>query len=58
MNYTVYQIVNIICFCTKCILWSSYQRNCIVLRQLCEWKGINILEVEACDDHGYLLIEF
>ena len=23
----------------------------MILRQLCEWKGINILEAEVCVDH-------
>ena len=26
-------------------------------RQLCEWKGINILEAEVCVDHIHVLIE-
>ena len=28
-----------------------------ILRQLCEWKGINILEAEVCVDHVHMLIE-
>ena len=28
-----------------------------ILRQLCEWKGINILEAEVCVDHIHMLIE-
>lgn len=28
-----------------------------ILRQLCEWKGVNILEAEACPDHIHLLVE-
>ena len=27
-----------------------------ILRQLCEWKGIKILEAEACPDHIHMLV--
>ena len=28
-----------------------------ILRQLCEWKGVKIIEAEACPDHIYLFVE-
>lgn len=28
-----------------------------ILRQLCEWKGVNVLEAEACPDHIHMLVE-
>ena len=28
-----------------------------ILRSLCEWKGVNILEAEACPDHIHLFVE-
>ena len=28
-----------------------------ILRQLCEWKGINIIEAEMCSDHLHMLVE-
>ena len=28
-----------------------------ILRQLCEWKGINIIEAEMCADHVHMLVE-
>ena len=28
-----------------------------MLRQLCEWKGINIVEAEVCVDHVHMLVE-
>ena len=28
-----------------------------ILRQLCEWKGVNILEAEVCIDHVHILLE-
>ena len=28
-----------------------------ILRQLCEWKGVNIIEAEVCVDHIHMLLE-
>lgn len=28
-----------------------------ILRQLCKWKGVKILEAEVCPDHVHMLIE-
>ena len=28
-----------------------------ILRKLCEWKGVNIVEAECCPDHIHMLIE-
>ena len=28
-----------------------------ILRQLCEWKVVNIIEAEACPDHIHMLVE-
>ncbi len=28
-----------------------------ILRELCQWKGINIIEAEVCSDHVHMLIE-
>lgn len=28
-----------------------------ILRRLCEWKGVTILEVECCPDHVHMLLE-
>ena len=28
-----------------------------ILRQLCEWKGVNVIEAEACPDHIHMLLE-
>jgi len=28
-----------------------------ILRKLCNWKGINIIEAEVCVDHVHMLIE-
>jgi putative transposase len=28
-----------------------------ILRQLCEWKGVNIIETEVCPDHVHMLVE-
>ena len=34
------------------------KRNAIgkILRELCEWKGVNIIEAEACPDHIHMLV--
>lgn len=28
-----------------------------ILRELCKWKGVNILEAEVCTDHVHMLLE-
>ena len=28
-----------------------------ILRELCKWKGINIIEAEVCPDHIHMLLE-
>ena len=28
-----------------------------ILRQLCEWKGVHIIEAEVCPDHIHMLVE-
>lgn len=28
-----------------------------ILRKLCEWKGVNIVEAEVCPDHIHMLLE-
>lgn len=28
-----------------------------ILRKLCEWKGVNIVEAEVCPDHIHMLVE-
>ena len=28
-----------------------------ILRELCRWKGVNLLESEACPDHIHMLLE-
>ena len=28
-----------------------------ILRQLCKWKGVNIIQAELCPDHIHMLIE-
>ena len=29
----------------------------MILRKLCEWKGVHIVEAEACPDHIHMLVE-
>lgn len=28
-----------------------------ILHQLCEWKGVHIIEAETCQDHVHMLVE-
>lgn len=28
-----------------------------ILRKLCEWKGVNLIEAEVCPDHVHMLLE-
>lgn len=28
-----------------------------ILRELCSWKGVNIIEAEVCPDHVHMLLE-
>ena len=28
-----------------------------ILRELCKWKGVNIIEAEVCIDHIHILLE-
>ena len=28
-----------------------------ILRELCKWKGVNIIEAEVCPDHIHMLVE-
>lgn len=28
-----------------------------ILRKLCEWKGVTIIEAEVCPDHIHMLVE-
>ena len=28
-----------------------------ILRNLCEWKGVKIIEAEVCPDHVHMLLE-
>lgn len=28
-----------------------------ILRELCKWKGVNIIEAEVCPDHVHILVE-
>jgi len=41
------------------IVFYGQKRQAIgkILRQLCEWKGVNILEAEVCPDHVHMLVE-
>lgn len=29
----------------------------VILRQLCQWKDVNVLEAEVCEDHVHMFLE-
>ena len=37
-------------------LWKDKSRHRTIIRKLCEWKGVEIIEAEACPDHIHLLV--
>ena len=40
------------------IFYDEYKREIgKILRELCEWKGITIVEAEVCPDHIHMLVE-
>ena len=40
------------------ILWREKSRDRrAILRELCRWKGINIINAEVCPDHIHMLVE-
>ena len=49
------------CVCAKVskknILWREKVAIGKILRQLCEWKGVKIIEAEAFPDHVHLFLE-
>jgi putative transposase len=49
------------CICPKIsqedILWRKESGDREILRQLCEWKGVKIIEAEVCPDHIHMLVE-
>ncbi len=49
------------CICSKISKTGNIQRDKNghrkILRKLCEQKGVNIIEAEACPDHIHMLIE-
>ena len=39
------------------LIKSFHTRIGKILRELCEWKGVKIIEAEACPDHIHLFVE-
>ena len=31
--------------------------NCAILRELCKWKGVNIINAEVCPNHIHMFVE-
>ena len=41
----------------KVFYWEKREAIGKILRQICEWKGVNILEAEVCPDHIHMMLE-
>ena len=41
----------------KVFFWEKRYEIGQILRELCRWKGVNLLEAEACPDHIHMLLE-
>ena len=41
----------------KSVLWEKRAAVGKILRQLCEWKGVKIVEAEVYPDHVHMLVE-
>lgn len=41
----------------KVFYWEKREAIGKMLRQICEWKGVNILEAEVCPDHIHMMLE-
>ena len=41
----------------KVFFWQKREAVGKILRQLCEWKGVNIIQAEVCPDHVHMLVE-
>ena len=40
------------------VVYGKYRKDIgAILRSLCEWKGVNIVEAELCPDHIHMLVE-
>ncbi len=65
MIYIVYHtqngVANIILYLHQNMRRAFYEARRVevgaILRQLCEWKGVNIIEAEVCIDHVHMLVE-
>lgn len=41
----------------KVFYWEKRLEIGAILRELCNWKGVNIIQAEVCIDHVHMLIE-
>ena len=61
MTYIVYHTQYHVVFAPKyrrAVFYDSIRMEIgKILRELCEWKGVNIVEAEVCKDHVHMLLE-
>lgn len=52
-----YHLVFALKYRRKVYFWQKRKEIGAILRQLCEWEGVLIIEAEICIDHVHMLIE-
>ena len=61
LSHTKWRCKYHIVFAPKCRRKAFYDARRLeigkILRDLCAWKGVNILEAEVCSDHIHMLLE-
>ena len=61
LSHTLWNCKYHIVFASKYIRKAFYGTKRLeigqILRKLCEWKGVNIIEAEVCVDHIHMLVE-
>ena len=61
LSHTKWNCKYYIVFAPKCRRKAFYKEKRVaigkILRQLCEWKSVKIIEAEACPDHIHLFVK-
>ena len=65
-QFTLFKVIDLCVIENSIVFAPKYRRKVIygkikaeigqILRKLCEWKGVEIIESEACPDHIHLLV--
>ncbi len=65
-QFALFKVIDLCVIENSIVFAPKYRRQVIygkikaeigqILRKLCEWKGVEIIEAEACPDHIHLLV--